>query len=179
MTPNQRLEEISKAYVAAVAAACGFKLGSWSQDDDCLDVTLGATGRIGRGFMQSPKLDLQLKCSADPRRRHRDGGASWELSRSHYDLLRSRQRATPLILVVLLLPEDEADQITHTLEALTLRRCAWWLSLAGRPALQPIVRGDQVAERTSTTVHLPEDQPFSPAGLRALMERISAGEDLT
>jgi len=42
VTPNQQREELSKAYVAAVAARCGFKLGTWNQDDDCLDVTIGA-----------------------------------------------------------------------------------------------------------------------------------------
>lgn len=171
MTPNQRLEEISKAYVAAVAAACGYKLGSWSQDDDCVDVTLGATGLIGRGTIQSPKLDLQLKCSADLRRSLAQGGASWELKRSYYDALRTTHRSAPLILVVLLVPDEEHEQVEHTPEALLLRRCAWWRSLAGAPELP--------TTQSSTTIHLPEDQPFSPAGLRALMERISAGEDLS
>ncbi len=53
MTPNRQREEISKAYVAAVAARCGFKLGEWSQDDGCLDSTIAAAGVLGGGTLSA------------------------------------------------------------------------------------------------------------------------------
>ena len=63
MTPEQQQEEISRAYVHAVAARYGFKIGSWSVDDDCLDITIGCAGALGGGTIASPKIDLQLKCT--------------------------------------------------------------------------------------------------------------------
>jgi hypothetical protein len=37
MTPEQHKEEISKAYLYAVAARCAFKVGTWTQDSGGLD----------------------------------------------------------------------------------------------------------------------------------------------
>lgn len=168
MTPQQRQEELSKAYVAAVAARCGFKLGVWSQDDDCLDVTIGTAGVLGGGMLAGPKLDLQLKASSDQRHVH-DEHIAWSLPRKHYDQLRS-DACAPRILVVLLLPTDEDDWVRHSPEALILRRCAYWDSLHGRAPLE--------GSTDSTTVHIPRSQVFSPETLNALMVKVSRKEAL-
>jgi hypothetical protein len=85
VTPKQRKEELSKAYLAALAARLGFKLGSWSQDDDCIDVTIGAAGKLGGGTLSSPKLDIQLKCTSNPAQErddavvhHRQWSSVWQ-----------------------------------------------------------------------------------------------------
>lgn len=166
MTPQQQREELSKAYVAAIAARCGFKLGVWSQDDDCLDVTIGAAGVLGGGILAGPKLDLQLKSSSDPRHIH-DDHIAWSLPRAHYDRLRS-DACSPRILVVLVLPEQEHDWVRHSPESLVLRRCAYWDSLHGRAPLESSV--------DSTTVHIPRAQVLSPTTLHALMVKVSRKE---
>jgi len=48
-----------------------------------------------------------------------------------YDDLRAETLATPRILVVLFLPKDELEWLEHTEEALSLRKCAYWVSLRG------------------------------------------------
>lgn len=168
MTPNQKLEEISKAYVAAIAAKCGFKIGTWSQDDDCLDITIGAAGKLGRGTLAGPKLDLQLKSSSDPKRDKGDK-IHHQLLRQRYDNLRM-DSCTPKILVFLLLPEEEAQWIEHSTEALILRRCAYWISLKGLEEIP--------GETKSTMIHIPKENVFSPEALHSLMEKISTGEEL-
>jgi hypothetical protein len=168
VTPNQQREELSKAYVAAVAARCGFKLGTWSQDDDCLDVTIGAAGVLGGGTLAGPKLDIQLKASSDPGHVHPEH-VSWSLSRQHYDILRGKT-CSPRILVVLVLPTDEDEWVHHSADSLILRRCAYWESLHGR---EPI---DGLEE--STTIHIPKTNVFSPSTLQRLMEKVSREEAL-
>ncbi len=168
MTPNQQREEISKAYVAAVAARCKFKLGAWSQDDDCLDVTIGAAGVLGGGTLAGPKLDIQLK-STSVQTHVNDQHVVWSLRRSHYDSLRA-DSCNPRILVVLILPESESTWIEHTAESLILRRCAYWHTLRGC--------GPIAGEASSTTVRLPLTNVFSPQTLKRLMEKISRGETL-
>ncbi|HAA57465.1 MAG TPA: hypothetical protein DCE42_22055 [Myxococcales bacterium] len=168
MTENQKREEISKAYVAAVAAKCGFKIGTWSQDDDCLDVTIGAAGKLGRGTLAGPKLDIQLKSSSN---QVYDKGDTirHQLTRDRYDNLRL-DSCTPKILVFLLLPEEENEWIEHSVEALTMRRCAYWSSLKGR---------EEIPEGTkSTSIFIPKKNIFSPETLYSLMEKISSGEGL-
>jgi hypothetical protein len=53
-------------------------------------------------------------------------------------------------------------------EALLLRRCAYWLSMSGMPAIAS----------ESKVVHLPRTHVFSPEQLKAMLERISRGESL-
>ena len=166
MTPEQQKEEISKAYIQTVAARCGFKVGTWSQDDDCLDVTIGSAGVLGGGTLASPKIDLQIKCTSDPAAVHPDD-VTWQLDRRHYDRLIARSH-TPKLLVVLVLPEDETQWIEHTIDHLILRRCAYWLKMTGLPPIST----------DSKVVHLPQAQVFSPAALQSLMERLSREEAL-
>ncbi|MBL4683371.1 MAG: DUF4365 domain-containing protein [Nannocystaceae bacterium] len=168
MTPQQQREEVSKAYVAAVAAQGGFKLGTWTQDDDCLDVTVGAAGTLGGGTLAGPKLDLQLKASTDQGHDHPEHIA-WSLSRAHYDKLR-HDAVLPRLLVVLMLPEKLEHSVEHGADKLVMRRCAYWTCLLGADA----IRG--TAE--STTVHLAKANVFSPDALKSLLEKVSREETL-
>jgi len=161
MTPEQRKEEIGRAYVHAVAARHGFKIGTWSVDDGCLDVTVGREGTLGGGTIANPKLDLQLKCTSRASLVRGDHVA-WKLGRAHYDKLVAPS-ATPQLLVVLVLPDDEGTWIEHSTDALLLRRCAYWQKMTGMPAIA----------RDSTTVKLPLANLFSPDALLAMMTTIS------
>jgi hypothetical protein len=164
MTPEQQKEELSKAYLQAVAARCGFAVSSWSQDHGGIDATLSAGGTVGGGTKARPKLDVQLKCTSRQDLLH-DGFLSWTLDRAYYDSLR-HDAVTPHLLVVLLLPEDASTWLEHSAEQLVLRRCAWWVKMTGMPG----------ANTASVTVRLPLDQVFSPDQLRAIMAKVSKGE---
>lgn len=162
MTPEQKKEEISKAYVHAVAARCGFVIATWSQDQGCVDSTIGSAGTLGKGLLEDPKLDIQIKATARSAVEH-ETHLAVQLQRSHYDKLRTAQRSIPIVLVVLLLPENETDRIAHSADALILRRCAYWVSLRGAPP----ITGD------SKLVHVPKTNLFSPQQLQAMLETIS------
>ncbi|MGM0575279.1 MAG: DUF4365 domain-containing protein [Myxococcota bacterium] len=164
MTPEQRKEEVSKAYVHAVAARCGFAIGEWSQDHGCVDVTIGAAHPVGSGVLAGPKVDVQLKATSrdDVLREDR---IAWQLERGHYDHLRA-ERTVPIVFVVLLLPEDEDEWIEHSVEQLILRRCAYWVSLYGAPP----------ADGETKVVSVPLSNVFGPKGLEAILEMVSKGE---
>jgi hypothetical protein len=51
VTPNQLQEEISKAYLHAVAAKCGYAVGKWEQDHGCVDTTVSAATALGNGTL--------------------------------------------------------------------------------------------------------------------------------
>ncbi len=161
MTPEQRQEEISKAYLHAVAARCGFAVGSWSQDHGCVDTTVGAAGPLGRGSLARPKVDVQLKATTQVGIEHEDY-VSWTLDREHYDQLRA-QAHVPHLLVLLLLPAEIDDSVEHTVEYLKIRRCAYWVKVTG---MGP-------TDKASKTIRLPKSQVFSPAGLQAILQQIS------
>ncbi|MCK6516747.1 DUF4365 domain-containing protein [Myxococcota bacterium] len=166
MTPNQQQEEIGKAYVHAVAAACGFAVGQWSQDQGCIDVTISADRVLGQGPYSKPKVDLQLKATTQDvvNEEH----VAWSLDITHYDKLRANARV-PHLLVVLALPDDAQDSVTHTIDALIIRKCAYWVNMTGMP---------EVTGQASKTVHIPRAQVLSPEGLTQILTRVSEGATL-
>lgn len=104
------------------------------------------------------KLDAQLKCSQNI---EHDGEAfSYALPVKNYNDLRwpSTELFVPRILIVVHVPVDPADWLVSEPEKMTLKRCAYWVSLAGAEA----------TENTSTvSVRIPSEQVFDPTALRA------------
>lgn len=167
MTPEQQKEELSRAWLCAVASACGFALASWSQDQDCIDVTVGAAGIPAGGVLADPKVDLQLKATNSP---HfiRDDHVAIQIRRPQYERLTIRSFAEK-VLVVLVLPTDPAEWVTVAADQLVLRKCAYF-TVARR--LEPIGDGE------SKVVQVPFSQPFTPDALRAMMVLVSREEPL-
>lgn len=65
MTENEQKQQLSFAYVRAVAAGAGFACDGPSVDDDRVDVVIGASGLInGRSLIRSPRVEIQLKATS-------------------------------------------------------------------------------------------------------------------
>lgn len=99
------------------------------------------------------------------RRRAARDGYRYALKRRNYDLLRGPTQV-PRLLVVLALPEDAADWLHISSEELIMRRCAYWVSLAGAP---------ETDNTTSVTVSVPAQNRFDLAALGALMAQSRTG----
>lgn len=167
MTPAQRKEEISKAYLHALAAINGFAVANWSQDHGCVDTTVSAAEPLIVGGPARTKIDVQLKATQQERVEQEDH-ISWKLEAAHYNWLVAHS-ICPLVLVVLLLPMDGSPSVTHSTEQLVIRRCAYWTC----------VRGQRLPEgQESKVVHLPKANVFSPDGLREMLTRVSKGDAL-
>ncbi len=165
MTPKQRQEEISKAYLHAVAAKSGFAVGSWSQDHGGVDTTVGAAATVEAGHLARPKVDVQLKATTQ---QHLERGEylSWQLDIEHYDSLRAAA-TLPHLLVVLLLPEDVEDSVEHTAAA---RGPPLWL--LGEHDWD----GGRSPRAEDPDRAAPKTQMFSPDALNEILEKVSKGE---
>lgn len=158
LTPTDREEALSRAYVQAVAAGAGYVVANLDFDRDGIDYVIKAGGQM------RPSLGIQLKATINLGE-VQEGRYSYSLKRRNYDLLREPTQ-TPRVLVVLALPQDEAEWLTVTDEELVLRRCAYWVSLTNLP---------ETDNRASVTVSLPARQRFDVAALRNLMEQSRRG----
>ncbi len=169
LTENDVKAELSYAYLHAVVSRAGFSCEVTGRLSDGAGVD--AVLRIRERLTPPPSLleftvDVQLKAtSSEPVLR--DDRYSFWLIRRHYDKLRMIEIRNPRILVVLFLPPDPAQWVEHTVDALLLRRCAWWVSLFDAPATD---------NQTGQTVYLPRRNEFSVAGLRDLLTRLATGE---
>ncbi len=158
MDRSQQQEQFSLAYARAVATIAGYAIYKPEVDDDSID--LGVAARGGAGTLRSPRLEIQVKCTYTDVLHDRE--IRYPLKLKNYDDLRLPCHV-PRILLVVLVPEDPADWLTQTEDELILRRCAYWVSLAGQP---------ESANEKSVTVHLPRGNVFSPAALEDMMARI-------
>jgi hypothetical protein len=162
MEMNQQKEQFSNAYIRAVAATSGFECYKPTPDVDSVDWGIAATG--GKGTRRSPRIELQLKCTA--RDIKDDHVLNYPLPIKNYDDLRIENYMVPRILVVVLVPKNLADWLHHSEKELAMRHCGYWVSLRGM---------NMTTNQETVTVHVPRRQQFTVDSLREIMHRVGDG----
>ena len=170
LSPENIESELSYAYLHAVAshAGAGCEVSGRHDDNAGVDARITAWGPFpGGGYRNEVDLKVQLKATiklpaeiGDYYSYHLDGI-------SRYNDLRSEALSTPRILVVLFLPKESEKWITHNDHALSLHRCAYWVSLRG---------AKKSDNKTGQTVYIPKSQRFDVDGLTSLFKSISKNE---
>jgi hypothetical protein len=170
---SQNIEaELSYAYLHAVASRGGIicERSGPSSDDVGVDAVLRVKGPLADdSLLTSFTVDVQLKATVAQPAAER-GRFAFPLKMKNYDELRSVRTIAPHLLVVLFLPGNPADWLTHSHECLVARRCAYWLSLRGAPAS---------ANETSQTIYIPMTNLLSVENLLGLMTRFSKRERIS
>lgn len=156
-SPDKK-EALSRVYVSALAARAGFTTSSQDFDRDGVDM------RIQSGGEMRPALDLQLKATEDIGAKI-DGHFSFDLKRRNYDLLRIKTQ-TPRLLIVLDLPNGEANWMTISSDELILRRSAYWISLANHPP---------TTNQSTVRVNIPAGNQLNITSLEMLMNQSMRG----
>ncbi|WP_295133421.1 DUF4365 domain-containing protein [uncultured Reyranella sp.] len=159
--------ELSYAYLHAVASRAGASCLPLTRhhDNSGIDAQITSWGPFPAGsYFKEVDVRVQLKATiATPSTSN--GYISYFVNGvDHYNDLRAHTLAVPRILVVLFLAPDEAEWLAHTPQNLMMKRCAYWVSLRDAPA---------TANRSGTTVYIPESQHFSPLELKALLDRLA------
>lgn len=175
LLPSNEVEsELSYAYLHAVAAQARMScsVATRHEDNMGIDATVRAVERFDKdSILTDLTLDIQLKATLKKNFRQKDEKISYFLREiSRYDKLRKKTVAIPRILVVLFLPDDSEEWLVWSEESLSMRECAWWVSLYGANPVKET--------KTGTTVYLPTNQPFNPKQLRDIMTRLSKEETL-
>jgi hypothetical protein len=171
LSPNNVESELSYAYLHAVASAAGAacSMGSRHEDNAGVDAKIVGWGPFPNGgYRKEVDLNVQLKATTTTPSTRSEYLSYFLKGISRYDDLRSDALSTPRILVVLFLPgTNKCDWITHTKDALSLHKCAYWVSLKGAGS-----SGNDSGE----TVYLPLSQRFDTMGLIDLFAKISRQE---
>jgi hypothetical protein len=161
---NLQREALSRAYVHAVAARAGV-ITSRPDPDLGIDLCLRAVRVDGQHYKDAGvQIDLQLRSTT--RALVSETEVRYDLDVRTYDFLREPPVGCPRLLVVLVLPEDEALWLSQSVEELVLRDCAYWRSLLG------------AAPTTATSSirnTLERSQVFSVPAVQTLMGRLLQG----
>lgn len=164
MQESQRKEQLSIAYVHAVASVAGYDLGTKSVDDDGWDIGIVSSGDHGSG--KGPSILVQLKATASDILRPTE--IVFPLKIHNYNKLIGRS-VNPRILVVFHMPSDTTSWLSNDENQLIIKRCAYWKSLKNDP---PTSNSDTV------TVRIPRENTFTPVALHKMFDKIGRGEDL-
>lgn len=162
MDPNQQKEQFSKAYVRAVAAVGGYTVHEPEVDDDSINLGLAATG--GHGLYRSPRLELQLKCTAQSVLD--EECLRFPLKIKNYNDLRLQNFLVPRILIVVTVPDRIEDWVLQSEQELAMRHCGYWISIRGM---------DESANSETVTIAIPRGQQFTVECLTSMMQRIRDG----
>lgn len=167
LSENDIKEELSYAYVHAVASHAGFSCERVFKDRDSIDVTIRAKGMLADdSAIASPALDLQLKATCEPR--IEEEKIVFDLKMKNYNELR-QATLTPRLLVVMALPASKERWVSFEPEQLISRRCCYWHSLIEEPDSDNLTR---------RRIKISQSQVFSPEQLRDLLIKVSRYEEI-
>ena len=159
MHDNERKQQLSIAYVHAVAAKAGYSCQREAIDDDSVDIQIGARGYIHhQAVFRSPKILVQLKATSLDC--IKQDYLAFALPLKNYNDLRLPS-FLPRYLFVLQLPPDEGRWLEVLEEGMMSRGRVYWTSLLGAP---------QSENKSSVTIRLPKLQRLTVEGLQSIMQ---------
>lgn len=162
MTPQQEMEQFSKAYISALASYIGANVLDPQQDQNSVDLTLCYDKSTGEKLIY-PKIDVQLKCHGVDNFSENIFPLSFSLKKKNYNELCIQKLSVPIILVVLLVPKENTNWITLTEKELVLKYNAYWTC----------IQGEEKTNQTSKTVYLEKNKRVTPDCLKTLFQKIS------
>lgn len=157
-TPENDIKErLSIAFLTALAARAGCQIMEPKVDKNAIDAIVSPISGT------SAKLDVQLKATAVPQ--YDATHLLFDLPVHTYDKLRNENVQNPALLVVLVLPDDPAEWLGCSDAGVVLRKCAYWVNLAGQPA---------TTNTTTQRVRLPIEQVLNVETMTNLFEKMDA-----
>ena len=167
ITQQHTQEQLSRAYVHAVTAKAGHIFEPPQTDYGVDGTLLHVENRDGRRDRSGFAIDLQLKATTNWS--IQDGYVIYDLEAKNYnDLIArfNRRRATPLLLVVLCLPEEEGDWLQITSDQMILKNCCYWCQLTG----------ESTENKESKRIKIPQSNILTPQTVRDLLQRVESGD---
>ena len=164
--PHQK-ESIGQAYVRAVVAKAGFNIAISEHDYAVDGLIKDVANRGNRYFETGFGINFQLKSSVKVT--FEDDYVVYDLESKTYNDLVYETKMLPNILILFVMPRDEAQWISVDQTQLAIRHCAWWCSLVG---LEPTENAERIR------IRIPISQVFSPENLINLMDKVKGGQSL-
>lgn len=166
--PEQtRMEDMSEAYLRALCAANGYSVEKSNHDNDGVDITVTCKGKPDAACKHSsPGVNIQLKSSYSKIRNNADGSINYDLEVKNYKWLIDNDRLTPLILVVFQMPNDQNLWIEQTIDWLKIKKCAYWISLKGKP---------DTSNASTISINIPNANLFTKDALKDIMIKTANG----
>ena len=124
-------EDISVSYISALCAYAGIAYDIIGHDEDGTDGMLQKRISLEGDRKREAVLRIQLKCTSSPSQYTDHGDViTYKLKTKSYNDL-CLPSTTPIILGLLVLPEEEELWLNWTKEELLIRGCMYWAEFSG------------------------------------------------
>lgn len=157
------MEAFQESYVRGVAAASGCVIVGKPEIDEGIDLMLSHRHESHQKD-KFALLQIQMKASAEGLVEN-GKFVKTSLRNDRYELFSHDDPSIHRIVVILHIPENQADWLRVTKKALLLHHRAYWVSIQGQPA--------STADRV--TVKAPATQVFDDLALCRIMAKIGQG----
>jgi hypothetical protein len=152
-----------ESFVRVLASAAGLIASKEDLDVMGVDFTLGLPA--SRGTTRFPKIEVQVKSWS----RAAGPAEAWHypMRAAHYNDLAGAGYCVPRYLFLVVVPEDVDRYTQADDEALRLRHCGYWASLADQAPID-------AQQQKTITVRVPKRNMLTVSALRALMTPVPA-----
>lgn len=168
MTGTRRKEDLSVAYLSAIAAQASVDFEICRHDEDSVDCMLKKEVLLDDERQFRASLHVQLKSTSSISQYSiSENAITYQLKKKNYDDLRKRG-TSEIILCLLVLPEEaEKPWVCCTDDELLLHGRMYWCSLRDKP---------DAVQKEKVPVELPQNQFLDPDMLNTLMLQIAGGD---
>jgi len=169
ITKQHRQEQLSRAYVHAIAAHAGL-IFEPAMTDYGVDGSIRVVQmRDGRRLVCGHSLDVQLKATTNWVVENDE--VVYDVEAKTYNDLVDRfhePRGTPMVLILMCLPENEVDWLSITTEQLVLRHNCYWCR----------VGGTRTNNTATQRIRIPRSHMLDQASVHELLDKVKKGEAL-
>lgn len=155
-------EELSITYLHAICTKAGIDFELPRHDEDSTDAIIKRKVTLTNGSEYESLIRVQLKATSSRSQYSEDETViRYKLKIKNYNDL-SRNSTTPILLALLLLPENQDEWIQWTEETLLLKGRMYWACFRGEAASNNV---------SSINVTIDKNQVVNPDALLALLQR--------
>ena len=160
-------EDISISYISALCSFAGIAYEIVRHDDDGTDGTLRKRVLLDNNRKYDAELRIQLKCTS-ALSQYTDCGdvLTYKLKVKNYNDL-CLPSTTPIILGLLVLPENEEEWLLWSEEELLIKGCMYWAEFSG---------SSESENTSSITVSIDKKQVLNVETLNQILEKIAREE---
>ncbi|MDO4804496.1 MAG: DUF4365 domain-containing protein [Lachnospiraceae bacterium] len=157
-------EDLSIAYMSAICAAAGIAFDLQRHDDDSTDAIIKKLIVLSEARKCEVSLRVQLKATSSPSQYKEDNEKlTYVLKTKNYNDLRTAS-TTPIILAVLILPEDESDWLKWTKEELMIKGRMFWRNFQS---------SSETENKNTISVMIPKENYLNPDTLLKLLQKMA------
>lgn len=144
-------EQLSLAYVAAVATRAGYTLGKWDVDKDGVDLSVKRSDGL--------QFEMQMKCTYSPKIIDQGRTYTYDLDIPTYDKLRVSTRTAVGFLGLVIAPELPDQWMIHDEEQILLFCAGYWAKIQDLPSVE---------NKSTRCIHIPKVQRIDSPGLEIM-----------